>query len=151
MRDDDSLDCSLVEPYALDSEGELYAETQDRELLAALLPEVPAPGAAESAARAEDWIVVRTPDPYTELTFGVARPIRESLQGIRRTAARNFGYGLAMILAALMGVFLISSGMTQRLETLTDATEKLAAGDLETRVPVTSNGLPNSRTNRARM
>ena len=62
----------------------------------------------------------------------------ESLRQMQATAVRNFGLGLAMILAALAGVLLISSRITHRLETLTTATERLAGGDLETRVPVTS-------------
>ena len=124
-------------PYALDGRGELYVvEPSDR----VRLENIGVSGGSPAVAppRHDQWIIAEVKDPGSDLTFGIARPVGESLAEMRATAARNFGYGLVMILAALVGVFLISSRMTQRLETLTEATERLAAGDLETRVPVTS-------------
>ena len=125
-------------PYAIDGRGELYLhESGDRDRLAAIGISGAGAPAAEAPQR-KDWIIAEFEDPESDLTFGIARPVGESLREMRAAAARNFGYGLAMILAALMGVLLISSRMTQRLETLTEATERLAEGDLDTRVPVTS-------------
>ncbi|MFQ5349604.1 MAG: PP2C family protein-serine/threonine phosphatase [Thermoanaerobaculia bacterium] len=125
-------------PYAVDGQGELYVDKPgDRGRLAAI--GVSGAGAPEAEApQREQWIIAQVKDPRSDLTFGIARPVGESLREMRTNAARNFGYGLAMTLAALMGVFLISSRMTQRLEALTSATESLAAGDLEVQVPVTS-------------
>jgi serine phosphatase RsbU (regulator of sigma subunit) len=125
-------------PFALDGQGELYVDKSgDRGRLAAIGISGAGAPAAEAPQR-KDWIIAEVKDPQSDLTFGIARPVGEPLREMRAAAVRNFGYGLAMILAALMGVFLISSRMTERLETLTDATERLAAGDLDTRVPVTS-------------
>ncbi len=125
-------------PYAIDGNGELYVDRSgDRGRLAAI--GIRGAGAPDAEApQRQDWIIAEVKDPQSDLTFGIARPVGEPLREMRATAARNFGYGLAMIFAALIGVFLISSRMTQRLETLTDATERLAAGDLDARVPVTS-------------
>ena len=125
-------------PYAVDGNGELYVvESSDRVRLGNIGIGGPGPPDVQ-ASRRDQWILAEVKDPDSDLTFGIARPVGESLRQMRAAAARNFGYGLAMILAALVGVFIISSRMTQRLETLTDATERLAAGDLETRVPVRS-------------
>ena len=126
-------------PYARDAEGDLYVQAPaDRELLA----EIGVAGAAtEDAADLQpsrDWIVVETPDPESGLTFGVARPVAESLQGIGRTAVENFGYGLALVVLAMVGVLLLSGRMTRNLSLLTEGAERLAGGDLEARVPLRS-------------
>jgi serine phosphatase RsbU (regulator of sigma subunit) len=119
-------------PFALDDDGKLYVEKAgDKERLFAI-------DVGDATGHSADWIIAEVPDEQTALTFGIARPVGEALRDMRATAVRNFGYGLAMIFAALLGVFLISSRMTHRLEVLTEATERLAAGDLETRVPVGS-------------
>jgi serine phosphatase RsbU (regulator of sigma subunit) len=125
-------------PYAVDGLGELYVDRAgDRGTLAAIGITGAGAPAAEAPQR-RNWIIAEVKDPQSDLTFGIARPVGEPLRQMGAAAARNFGYGLAMILAALMGVFVISSRMTERLETLTAATERLAAGDLDTRVAVTS-------------
>ena len=125
-------------PYAVDGEGKLYVdEPEDRVRLANIGVSGAGAPAAEPSLRKE-WILAEVKDPQSDLTFGIARPVGESLRQMQATAVRNFGLGLAMILAALLGVFLISSRITQRLEVLTGATERLAAGDLDARVPVTS-------------
>ena len=125
-------------PYALDDEGRLYVERRDDRSSLAGVPIASSQEPAGASARPEDWIVAEVLDSNSGLTFGIARPVAGSLRDIRRTAVRNFGYGLAMVLAALLGVLLISTRMTRKLEILTAATERLAAGDLETRVPVGS-------------
>ena len=122
-------------PYAIDGQTQLYVDTSgDRARLKTI--GISGAGAPEfEAPQRRDWILAEVKDPDSDLTFGIARPIGVPLREMRATAVTNFGYGLAMIFASLLGVFVISSRMTQRLEALTAATERLASGDLDARVP----------------
>ena len=127
-------------PYARDAEGHLFLDQpQDRELLTEIGVADAASGlAAETPALSPDWIVVETPDSESGLTFGVARPVQESLRGIRRTAVQNFTYGMGLVLLALIGVVALSKRMTSKLRLLTAGADRLADGDLEARVPLSS-------------
>ena len=127
-------------PYARDAEGNLYLDQPgDRELLVeiGLADEVSGMAVAEPSLSA-DWIVVETLDSESGLTFGVARPVQESLRGMRRTAVENFTYGMGLVLLALIGVVALSKRMTSKLTLLTAGAERLADGDLEARVPLSS-------------
>ena len=86
----------------------------------------------------ENWVVVMREDPASGLAFGIARPVGEALGEIRRASARNLGAGLALASLALLGVVPISRRMTHNLSDLTRAAGELAAGRLETQVPVRS-------------
>ncbi|HXK62640.1 MAG TPA: SpoIIE family protein phosphatase, partial [Acidobacteriota bacterium] len=94
------------------------------------------PASAQSCP--EDWIVATAVEPVSGMTFGIARPIRESLQEIRSTALRNLGVGMGFIGLALLGVIPLSGRMTRNLSTLTRGVERLSGGDLEARVPIRS-------------
>jgi serine phosphatase RsbU (regulator of sigma subunit) len=119
-------------PYALDPEGDLYVkDPRDRPRLEEI-----GIAAADESAPSPDWIVVETPDTSSGLTFGIARPVEESLREIRRTAVRNFTSGLGMVVLALVGVLWLSGRMTRNLRVLSDGAERLAGGDLLARVPV---------------
>ena len=120
-------------PFAIDTDKKIYTpRPQDRATIEALDLTGPA------AARADrPWIVVKHDDP-SGITFGIARPIGASLAEIRRAAIRNLGLGLFVIVFALAGVFPLSSRMTRNLTTLTRGVDRIAAGDLHTRVPVRS-------------
>ena len=126
-------------PFARDAEGGLYVDQpRDRETLA----EIGLTGGLEATAVAStspDWIAIETADPDSGLTFGVARPIGSSLRGIRIAAVRNFSYGLGMIVLAMLGVIWLSSRMTRNLKILSVGAERLALGDLTTRLPLHSN------------
>jgi sigma-B regulation protein RsbU (phosphoserine phosphatase) len=87
-----------------------------------------------------NWVVVTRQEPTSELIFGIARPIRESLEQIKRASARNFGYGLALIGIALIGILPLSRRMTRGLHSVTESAERIARGDLKTRVPVAGRG-----------
>ncbi len=125
-------------PYARDAEGGLYVESPgDRETLRGIGISQ-ADGPVEAVTPSPDWIVVETEDADSGLTFGIARPIGDSLRGIRGAAARNFSYGLGMIVLAMLGVVWLSSRMTRNLKVLSAGAERLAQGDLMTRVPIDS-------------
>lgn len=127
-------------PFAIDREGKLY--TADDEGLA-VVEELGIEGDGGGGWRAtgpaaDEWVVATTRAPGGGLTFGIARPIRQSLAEVRRTAARNFGYGLGLIALGLVGIQPLSRRMTRQLETVTRGAERIARGDLQTRLPVES-------------
>ncbi len=129
-------------PFAFDSDGKIHtADPADQPRLEALhvpfqLPQGGAPTGQQ--ATTSDCVVVMRKDPASGVTFGIARPIGQRLDEIRKTAARNLGYGLAMVGLALIGILPLSSRMTRNLTTLTHGAEQLAHGDLQTRVDVKS-------------
>src|SRR5205085_10914044 len=67
-------------------------------------------------------------------------PTRRSsdLEELRNTAARNFGYGLGLIFIALIGIVPLANHMSRDVQRVTKGAERIAAGDLQTRVPVHS-------------
>ena len=124
-------------PFALDNGGRLYTpDPARRSTLESLHVERVA--AADTPQRVEDWVVVSRRDP-SGFTFGIARPLNESLRDIRRTSVRNLGFGLLVVALAIVGIVPISHRMTDRLRALTRGVQQLAAGDFAARVSVRSN------------
>ncbi|HSL84309.1 MAG TPA: HAMP domain-containing protein, partial [Thermoanaerobaculia bacterium] len=127
-------------PFAIDGEGNLHTvDEESRALLEELDLRRGGDGRWQPAGRrAGDWVVATSAKGASGLTFGIARPIRGSLAEVRRTAARNFGYGLGLIALGLVGIQPLSRRMTRQLETVTRGAERIAKGDLQTRLPVRS-------------
>ena len=125
-------------PFAMDAQGKLHTvDAADR----AKIQKLPLALSVHQHAGAVrwvlgDWVVATKKDPESGVVFGIARPV--PLAEVRRTAARNFGYGLGMIGLALLGILPLSSGVTRNLKLVTDGAERIAQGDLDTRVPVRS-------------
>ena len=123
-------------PFAIDREGNIYArDASDKETLSRL-------GIAQrirnnlSLKGINGWIVSTSTDPQSGLRIGVARPVGENLDDLRRTAARNFGVGLGLIAFALIGIIPLSNHLTRDVKLVTDGAERIAHGDLMTRLPV---------------
>jgi serine phosphatase RsbU (regulator of sigma subunit) len=128
-------------PFAIDQGGNLITvRDEDREELEALPIDDVADLEVMQAGALSNWVVITRKEPTSGLTFGIARPIRESLEQIRTAAARNFGYGLALIGFALIGILPLSRRMTRGLHAVTESAERVAQGDLKTRVPVRGKG-----------
>jgi len=127
-------------PFAIDGDGLLHAASdQDREALTGIgLEDRIDPGVLAGRRVFDGWIVVAGVDEASGLTFGIARPMQESLSEMRTTAARNFGFGTGLIGLALLGVVPLSRRMTHGLHLVTEGAERLASGDLATRVPLRS-------------
>lgn len=87
----------------------------------------------------KDWIIVMSRDAQSGLRVGVARPVGDNLEELRNTAAKNFGYGIALIFVALIGIVPIANHMTRDVNLVTRGAERIAQGDLMTRLPVKSN------------
>ncbi|MEA2604768.1 MAG: hypothetical protein QOF89_5760 [Acidobacteriota bacterium] len=125
--------------FAVDGEGGLHTVSEeDRRRLEGLPPLMRAVHQSAGTARwiLDDWVVASSKDPDTGLVFGIARPV--PLEEVRRTAARNFGYGLGLTAFALFGILPLSGRMTRNLHLVTAGADRIAHGDLETRVPVRS-------------
>ncbi|HEY3571576.1 MAG TPA: SpoIIE family protein phosphatase [Thermoanaerobaculia bacterium] len=123
-------------PFALDAQGNLHTvSAEDKETIRKLPLVV---GVRKTSARWAygDWVFATTRDPESGVAFGIAR--RMPLAEVRRTAARNFGYGLGMIGLALLGILPLSGRVTRDLKLVTEGAGRIAQGDLETRVPVRS-------------
>jgi serine phosphatase RsbU (regulator of sigma subunit) len=126
-------------PFAIDRTGALHTPEQaDKTRLQSLGVERTAVVAASGTPRRSgDWIVVARKAPGG-ITFGIARPIGESLREIRRASMRNLSLGLLVIALAFVGIIPISHRMTLHLTALTSGVRQLAGGDFRARVPVRS-------------
>jgi serine phosphatase RsbU (regulator of sigma subunit) len=123
-------------PFAVGKDGHLYAPTDaDRARLAPLDVVHDAAG----TTRKDNWIVATAPDQSgAGLRFGIARPVGNLLTDLRRTTARNAGFGLLFIAIALGGMVPLSGRLTRNLTSLTDGVGRIANGDYGARVPVRS-------------
>ena len=128
-------------PFAVGKDGRLYTQTEDdKKKVEAIGGNVTKADEPAGTVRVGDWIVVSTADPTgSGLRFGIARPVGDSLQALRRTSARNAGLGLAFIGLALIGIVPLSSRLTRNLSTLSDGVRRIALGDYSARVKVKSN------------
>jgi serine phosphatase RsbU (regulator of sigma subunit) len=121
-------------PFARDAEGKVYAPDPADEILLEQLGQVP--GRPATRSDAGDWVVAERPDPATGTVIAVARPVGPALQEFRRSAVRNLVLGLGLALVALLGILPLSHRMTRHLASLNEGAQRLAAGDLDVRVPV---------------
>ena len=126
-------------PFVLDEEKNVHAANpEDLRKLQGLPVDLRNLVGGGSERILEGWVVVTSKDPESGLTFGVARPIRESLERVKVNAIRNFGWGLALIAFALVGILPLSNRLTRDVRVLTHGAERIAEGDLDTRVAVRS-------------
>jgi serine phosphatase RsbU (regulator of sigma subunit) len=125
-------------PFAVGKDGHLYAPNEaDRAKLATL--DVSRVGDTPGTKRAGNWIVVTMPDRSgAGVRFGIARPVGNLLNDLRRTTARNAGFGLLFIAIALAGMIPLSGRLTRNLTDLKDGVGRIAQGDYSARVPVKS-------------
>ncbi len=122
--------------FAMDRENNIYTRSQeDRAQLDALgISDRMRKG--QSVKGIDGWIVSSSTDPQSGLKIGVARPVGENLLALRRAAARNFGLGLGMIAFALIGMIPLTNHLTRDVRLVTEGAERIAHGDLMTRLPV---------------
>lgn len=124
--------------FAVDREGNVYTRsTDDRQKLT----ELGIPDRIKNHQSLRDipnWIVVATRDPQSDMRVGVARPVGENFDELRNTAAKNFGYGIALVFVALIGIVPLANHMTRDVNLVTRGAERIAQGDLMTRLPVKS-------------
>ena len=81
-----------------------------------------------------DWIVVTNVDPSgSGLRFGIARPVGNSLNALRRAAGKNAGLGLLCVGLALIVVVPVSQGLARPIGRLTQTVGRIATGDFSAR------------------
>lgn len=125
-------------PFVVDAERNVHAATPEDLGKLRTLPADLRSLAGGDRRILDGWVVVTSKEPESGLIFGVARPIRESLEKVKVNAIRNFGWGLALIAVALVGILPLSNRLTRDVRRLTQGAERIAEGDLETRVTVRS-------------
>jgi serine phosphatase RsbU (regulator of sigma subunit) len=127
-------------PFAIAKDGRLYTPTDDaRKKIESIGGGVVTQNISAGTTVLPDWIVVTTADPTgSGLKFGIARPVGESLNELRRTSVRNAGLGLGFIGLALIGIVPLSSRLTRNLSTLSEGVHRIAEGDYRARVKVGS-------------
>jgi len=124
--------------FAIDREGNVYTRTDDER---ATLDRLGVPKRVrenKSLREIPGWIVSASTDAPSGMRIGVARPVGANLGELRRTAARNFGLGMGLIFFALIGIIPLSNHLTRDVKIVTDGAERIAQGDLMTRLPVTT-------------
>jgi len=123
-------------PFAVDREGTVYTRNpKERETLES----VGIAGrvkAGKSVRGIPGWVVSTSTDNQSGLRIGVARPTSETIDELKRIAARNFGLGLGLIAFALIGIVPLSNHLTRDVKLVTEGAERIAQGDLMTRLPV---------------
>jgi serine phosphatase RsbU (regulator of sigma subunit) len=126
-------------PFAVDADGAVYlVDDAARARLGGLALDGLAGVGRGGRKVVGDWVVATAHDEETGLTFGVARPMGGALAEVRRSAARNFGFGLGFVALAGLAVPVLSRRMTRQVGVLTAGAQRIARGDLTTRLPVAS-------------
>lgn len=118
-------------PFAIGKDGKLYTQNAaDRKTVQRLGASARKIGTTVVG----DWIVVTTVDPSgSGLRFGIARPVGDSLNALRRAAGRNAGLGLLCVGLVLIVVVPVSQGLARPIWTLTDTVGRIATGDFSAR------------------
>jgi phosphoserine phosphatase RsbU/P len=127
-------------PFAVDTNGRLYTPSDaDRAVIVSLDTPAARASTPPGTTLLSNWVVVTTADPTgTGLKFGIARPLGDALDELRRSSARNAALGLGLIGLALLGIVPLSVRLTRNLSRLSDGVEQLAKGDYRVRVEVSS-------------
>jgi serine phosphatase RsbU (regulator of sigma subunit) len=123
-------------PFAIDSEGTVYTRNSNERATLERVGIVERVQKGQSTRGIPGWVVSTSTDKQSGLRIGVARPVGETLEILRRTAARNFGLGLGLIAFALIGIVPLSNHLTRDVKLVTAGAERIAQGDLMTRLPV---------------
>ncbi|GMV20749.1 MAG: hypothetical protein AMXMBFR57_06980 [Acidimicrobiia bacterium] len=124
-------------PFAVAPDGKVYTVTEaDRKTVEDLGP-IARPDGPLGKTTLPDWVVFTTQDPSgSGLRFGIARPVGDSLDALRRTVGRNAGFGLLLVGILTIGVVPLSGRLTKDLTSLTEGVDRIAHGDYRARVPV---------------
>jgi serine phosphatase RsbU (regulator of sigma subunit) len=122
-------------PFAIDADGGVHTTSPEHQPLLAALNVSSLRGS--EVRETDDWVVVTRQAP-SNVTFGIARPIAQSLKEIQNASVRSLLLGLGVIALAVLGIVPLARHMTRDLTTLTVGVERIAQGDFTTQVPVRS-------------
>ncbi|MEK6372463.1 MAG: SpoIIE family protein phosphatase [Acidobacteriota bacterium] len=124
--------------FAVDRDGNVYTRTADDKKT---LETIGLLKRLKETLRVDDipnWVVAFNFDPQSGLRIGVARPVGDTFDALRKTAAKNFGYGMGLVFIALIGIVPIANHITRDVKLVSAGADRIAHGDLTTRLPVTS-------------
>ena len=124
--------------FAADRDGNVYTRTPDDKKTLENIGLLARIRAKRPINDIPNWITAFNFDPQSGLRIGVARPIGDTFQELRKTAAKNFGYGMALVFVALIGIVPFANHISRDVKLVTAGAERIAHGDLQTRLPVTS-------------
>ena len=125
--------------FAVGTDGRVYTATDADRKTVENLGAVARPDGPLGKTVLSDWVVFTQTDPSgSGLRFGIARPVGDSLDALKRTAGRNAGLGLLLISLAIVAVVPLSGRLTRNLTALTEGVDRIAHGDYRARVPVRS-------------
>jgi serine phosphatase RsbU (regulator of sigma subunit) len=122
-------------PFAIDADGVVLTTTPEHQRTLATLNVAGLRGSG--VGQHGDWVIVTREAP-SNVTFGIARPIAQSLREIQNASMRSLLLGLGVIGLAVLGIVPLARHMTRDLTTLTDGVERIARGDFSAQVPVRS-------------
>lgn len=125
-------------PFAVDRESNVYTRTSEEKSRLETLNIPRRLRENRPLNDIEGWIVSVNVDKESGLRIGVARPVGEDLTELKKTAGRNFGFGLGLIAFALIGIVPLSNHLTRDVQLVTEGAQRIAHGDLMTRLPVAS-------------
>ena len=128
-------------PFAIDGERQLYVAREEDAARLENLPairELRAGGLATAETAEGDWVVVARRDAGSGFLYGIARPLSTAMADLRRATARNFSFGMLLVGLALVGLVPVSGRLVRDVRRLEEGASRLAAGDLEARVEVSS-------------
>jgi len=124
-------------PFAVAKDGKIFTPTPEDRLRVQALGSIAKPESAPGTAMVGDWIVVTAADPTgLGLKLGIARPVGDSLNDLRRASVRNAAIGFGTVSLALIAILPLSGRLTRQLSTLSDAVDRLAQGDYRARVEI---------------
>ncbi len=122
--------------FAINEGGTIFTSAaEDRERLAGL--DVASFRRGEPSTD-ENWVVATSRDEKTGLTFGVARPVSDSLGQMRASAVNNFMWGLSLIALALFGIVPVANHLTRDIGRVMEGVDRIGNGDLDSPVHVRS-------------
>jgi serine phosphatase RsbU (regulator of sigma subunit) len=124
--------------FAIDRDGNIYTRTADDKKTLQSIGLLDRLRNKRPVNDIPNWITAFNFDPQSGLRIGVARPIGDTFEELRKTAAKNFGYGMALVFIALIGIVPIANHITRDVKLVTVGAERIAHGDLQTRLPVKS-------------
>ena len=122
-------------PFAIDDAGTVHTISADHER--ALAPLNVAALRGSGVHERGDWVIVTRQAP-SDVTFGIARPIAQSLREIQNASMRSLLLGLGVIGLAVLGIVPLAKHMTRDLTTLNEGVQRIAKGDFSAQVPVRS-------------
>jgi serine phosphatase RsbU (regulator of sigma subunit) len=122
-------------PFAIDADGMVHTTSPEHQRILAPLQVAGLRGSG--VGQHGDWVIATREAP-SSVTFGIARPIAQSLREIQSASMRSLLLGLGVIALAMLAIVPLARHMTRDLTTLTSGVERIARGDFSAQVPVRS-------------